>query len=264
VILLNSGLIHRVGVSRLHVGFARAFAAAGITTLRFDLSGIGDSERQSETLSLQESVKRDIAEALAFLSTECGAASFVLIGLCSGAYDAFQVALRDPRVSGAVLIDIPGPFQTWRHIAHHLRARVFRWRSWRNPIEKLVLYARTLIFLSRSERREYTPDFVQGVRPRASFKLMQAELDTLLTRNVELYFIFTSGVPSNYNHRMQFRHRFPRAAAHRALRVDFMPESNHTFSAQSARARVTGLVRDWMLRPGGLDGSSKSSLLTSA
>jgi len=251
VVLINSGLIHRIGVSRLHVEFAREFAAAGITTLRFDLAGIGDSERPSEALSLQESVKRDIAGALAFLSTECGAARFVLIGLCSGAYDAFQVALGDPRVSGAVLIDIPGPFQTWRHIAYHLGARVFHLSSWRNPIEKMMLYARVLFLLNRPAPKEDTSDFVQGVRPRTPFELMQAELDSLLARNVELYFIFTAGVPSNYNHRSQFRSRFPRAASHRALSVEFLPESDHMFSARNARTQAAGLVRDWMLRPGG-------------
>ena len=248
VVLLNSGLIHHVGASRLHVGFARAFAAAGITTLRFDLSGIGDSERQSEALSLQESVQRDIAGALAFLSTECGATRLVLAGVCSGAYDAFQVALGDPRVSGAVLIDIPGPFQTWRHIAHHLWARVFRLSSWRNPMEKVVLYGRALRLLSQLERGESEPAFVQGVRPRVSHRTMEAALDTLLARNVALYFVFTAGLEGNYNHRSQFRHRFPRAAAHPALSVDFLPESDHTFSARSARTQVTGLVRDWILR----------------
>jgi hypothetical protein len=221
--------------------------------LRFDLSGIGDSERQSEALSLQESVQRDIAGALAFLSVECGAARFVLVGLCSGAYDAFQVALGDPRVSGAVLIDIPGPFQSWRHVAHHLRVRVFRLRSWRNPLEKLVQFAGALILLCRPERREDKSGFVQGVRPRATHQLMQTQLDALLARNVALYFIFTAGVEGNYNHRSQFRHCFPRAAAHPTLRVDFLPESDHTFSARSARAGITGLVRDWLLRPGGPD-----------
>jgi hypothetical protein len=249
VVLINSGLIHRVGASRLHVQFARAFASVGIATLRFDLSGIGDSERQSEALSLSESVRRDIDGALAFLGTDCGAERFVLIGLCSGAYDAFQAALGDPRVSGAVLIDIPGPFQTWRHLAHHLRARLFRLRSWRNPFRKLVLFAKALVLLSRPVRQGDTPDFVQGVRPRTSFPQMQAELDTLLARNVELYFIFTAGVPNNYNHRSQFRHRFQRAAAHRALRVEYLPESDHMFSVRRARTQAIGLVRDWLLKP---------------
>lgn len=248
VVLLNSGLIHRVGASRLHVGLARTLAADGITTLRFDLSGIGDSERQSDTRSLQESVERDITAALAFLGSECGAMRFVLAGLCSGAYDAFQMALADSRVAGAVLIDLPGPFQTWRHIAHHLGARAFRLRSWRNPIAKLLRLLEALVRLWQLDRAEGTAAVVEGVRPRAPFQTMQSNLDALLARNVRLYFIFTAGVPGNYNHRSQFRHRFPRAAAHEALSLEFLPESDHTFPRKCERSQLIGLVRDWILR----------------
>ena len=43
VVLLNAGIVHRVGPNRMHVLLARALAAAGIPSLRFDMSGIGDS-----------------------------------------------------------------------------------------------------------------------------------------------------------------------------------------------------------------------------
>src|ERR1700754_2059370 len=43
-VILNSGIIHRVGHHRMYVSLARMLARAGYQVLRFDLSGIGDSE----------------------------------------------------------------------------------------------------------------------------------------------------------------------------------------------------------------------------
>ena len=42
VLMLNSGILHRVGACRLHVKLARSLASEGHTVLRFDFSGIGD------------------------------------------------------------------------------------------------------------------------------------------------------------------------------------------------------------------------------
>ena len=44
VILLNAGLLHRVGPNRLSVDIARSLADLGYPCLRFDTSGVGDSE----------------------------------------------------------------------------------------------------------------------------------------------------------------------------------------------------------------------------
>ena len=41
VVILNSGVIHRVGPNRIYVALARDLAALGFPVLRFDLSGIG-------------------------------------------------------------------------------------------------------------------------------------------------------------------------------------------------------------------------------
>ena len=44
VILLNSGVMHRVGSSRISVKIAREISEKnGLASLRFDFSGVGDS-----------------------------------------------------------------------------------------------------------------------------------------------------------------------------------------------------------------------------
>src|SRR5690606_23743533 len=54
VLILNSGLVHRVGPKRLHVRLARRLAGLGFTCMRIDLSGIGDSRTASSIDAISE------------------------------------------------------------------------------------------------------------------------------------------------------------------------------------------------------------------
>ena len=87
-VILNAGIIHRVGPNRLHVEMARALANSGLQVVRFDLSGIGDSEARGESLAPLESALADIRDALDTLSATRGLRKFIVIGLCSGANHA--------------------------------------------------------------------------------------------------------------------------------------------------------------------------------
>src|SRR5260370_40275597 len=51
VILLNPGIVHRVGPGRIYVKIALALVAAGFVVLRFDFSVIGGSTRLPDNLS---------------------------------------------------------------------------------------------------------------------------------------------------------------------------------------------------------------------
>ncbi|MFQ6030820.1 MAG: alpha/beta fold hydrolase, partial [Dehalococcoidia bacterium] len=105
VILLNSGLVHRVGPNRLYVKVARSLSRLGAVSLRFDLSGVGDSRVRQDNLPFPESSIEDTQEAMNLLSQTRGVERFVLLGICSGAINSFDVACRDSRVVGAVMIN---------------------------------------------------------------------------------------------------------------------------------------------------------------
>src|SRR5208337_1020254 len=61
-VILNTGIIHRVGHHRMYVSLARALARLGYQVLRFDLSGIGDSESREDGLSLLDGALADVRE----------------------------------------------------------------------------------------------------------------------------------------------------------------------------------------------------------
>jgi pimeloyl-ACP methyl ester carboxylesterase len=249
VILINSGIVHRVGASRVYVTLARYFAAAGITTLRFDLSGIGDSERATEAVSLDASVLEDIRAAVDLLTTKHGAARVVLAGLCSGAFDAFEFALRDPRVAGAVMIDIPGPFQDTGFVARYLGRRILRPLSWRRPLSKMRLLVRAAARARRTQREAGSVGFVlPGVRPNRQRARMAEEIDRLVARGVRLSFLFTGGGSKQVDRRSQFRSLFPRAFAHNHVAVEFLPRCDHVFSTREMRNAIADCVRTWLIK----------------
>jgi hypothetical protein len=107
VIFLNVGSNHRVGSNRMYVKMARSLAARGLTSLRFDVSGIGDSVSlagNENRLYAKEAVL-DVKAAMNELTSLREVRRFFLVGLCSGAYLAFQTAHVDARVAGQVLIN---------------------------------------------------------------------------------------------------------------------------------------------------------------
>jgi pimeloyl-ACP methyl ester carboxylesterase len=253
-VVLSTGVLHRVGTNRLSVDLARALAAAGVAVLRFDLSGVGDSERRRDVESVRESVEADISDALDYMAAAHGASEFVLIGLCSGAFDAFSAALGQAAVRGAFVVDMPGPFRTWRHTVVHVAKRLLRPASWRSPLAKLAGHSRALVrdTVGQSlrpgiEERNYRGVYLFGARGAASRGRMREQLATLLARGVRLHFVFTAGLEHNYNHRSQFRSAFPAAARHPAVSFEFYPEEDHSFGTSGMRRRLVERAVAWTL-----------------
>ena len=107
VVLLNVGGNYRTGPGRIYVRMARELAAQGYRVLRLDLAGLGDSH-SADGFCLANLYSRDsTAEVRAVLDglAACGCKSFFLLGICSGAFVAFQSALADERVTGQILLN---------------------------------------------------------------------------------------------------------------------------------------------------------------
>lgn len=115
VLLLNAGANHHIGPNRMYVTLARHLAKMGFPSLRLDIPGIGDSAKGAGSAREQiysSSAVQVVQAAMTHLETRICAKRFILLGLCSGAYMAFQTAARDPRVSTQILIN-PQTFE-WK------------------------------------------------------------------------------------------------------------------------------------------------------
>ncbi len=130
VIFLNAGILHRVGPNRIHVRLARHLADRGVTSLRMDLPGVGDSGMLGTGLSLAEEGRQGIHAAMDLLQRQEVASRFVVFGLCSGADAAFQIACLEPRVVGIALVDPTRLFATWQSWARKILRGALRPAAW--------------------------------------------------------------------------------------------------------------------------------------
>lgn len=244
IVILNTGIVHRVGHHRMYVTLARILASAGRTVVRFDLSGIGDSPQRTDGLTPLVCALTDIKEALDSLEQLHQASQFILIGLCSGADHAVLHGRTDPRVVGLALLDPTLP-PTARYYFHYILQRLSRHRNWLS-----VLSGRSgLIRLAARH-------VVHRVRPQSDLQgltLQGLQLSPYLAhsyrvaaaRRVRLLSVFTS-VSTRHTYGKQWLDAFPEVSASSAARLEFFADSDHVFSADKQRTRLFRVIVDWL------------------
>jgi pimeloyl-ACP methyl ester carboxylesterase len=249
VLLLNAGFLHRVGPNRLYVMLARRLAAAGLPVLRFDYSGLGESEPRRDELTLEQSMLAEGVEAMNFLQAEGVAERFVPMGLCAGAEQSQRLAHADARVVGAVLID-GYAYRTagyyLREYGHHLASA----RSWRRLLARPLKLRRYLGGAgaggAAGAAPVSNPGGVDFVREFPSREDCLAQLQAVLARAVDLFLVFTGGgMAEFYNSPRQFHETFPSLRGHPRIRLDFMPLADHTFTLRSQQDAVLASIDAW-------------------
>jgi pimeloyl-ACP methyl ester carboxylesterase len=108
VIMGNSAGDPHYGGARASVNLARWLGAEGITSLRIDFAGLGDSVASDdvETHVLETDRRSDISASIDALEA-LGHRRFAAYGLCTGAFHAFHSALTDSRISALLLVNPP-------------------------------------------------------------------------------------------------------------------------------------------------------------
>lgn len=248
IILLNAGLMHRIGPFRLYVLLARALAKLGFTVLRLDLSSKGDSPPRPGTRSYRESVRADLADTFDYLQRTRGISRFVLLGLCSGADDAFRNGVGDPRVAGIALLD-GYAYRTPKFWLRHYGPRLLSPAKWFGFLARLLLPRKK----SAGVGGEPVEDiYGMAFPPREEFA---QGLRNLLARDAAVLVVHTSGWYGYYNYAEQFRDAFPDIAANAAVTVCYFDRADHTYALAADRRKLIDLVCDWAGRNFGRDGA---------
>jgi alpha-beta hydrolase superfamily lysophospholipase len=117
VVFLNAGAVRHIGPNRVWVDSTRELVRRGVTSVRVDLAGIGetdgDSARFAEDAGFYEpAFGKQVRAILDSLERAGVGRRFVVLGLCSGGYWSFRAGLEDPRVVKTILLN-PGALR-WR------------------------------------------------------------------------------------------------------------------------------------------------------
>ena len=81
VILLGAGLVHHVGPNRLMTRVARMLAGLGLTCIRFDHRGIGDSAAQASAKPFEVTAVEETIEVMDWFQRTEGLDSFAAVDL---------------------------------------------------------------------------------------------------------------------------------------------------------------------------------------
>ncbi len=258
VILLNRGLNAHIGWRRQSVEDARALAAAGIVTLRFDNAGLGESRDEPgrpADLIYSDLLLPDIGAAVDSLRAR-GHARILLAGVCSGAYMALTAARHDPRIAGVVAVNpqrlVWDPTEKVEEVIRYgLRSMndyVGDIRS-RAALRKLIRSRKRVVpamrFLARRRLRTMLARVPLRLRSVLLRRSMEARVhrffDTLAASGTRIALLYTQDDPGLMELRYYFGEngrdlRFPNVS------IDVLADSDHNCTSDHASAWMTGKI----------------------
>ncbi len=263
IILIGEGANRLTGPNRIFVPLAQRWAAMGHRVLRFDLSGIGESPTkpgEPDNLVYSRPAMDDLAQAIQLVQARYGARDVVLLGLCSGAFHAFQAAAGDMPVSKVVLINTFVFF--WEEglsddypedlVPSKVAGEVVRYRSSMRSMDKWLTLLSSSV--GRRRLREVAHNYVvwswgKVVRTLARWLRfpLDKDLHTVLMRiarkGIGMHFIFAQSDPGH----MYMSEHAARAQARLIksgdMTLELIPHANHTFSTHRSRSRLLSVLQ---------------------
>jgi pimeloyl-ACP methyl ester carboxylesterase len=274
IVMLNAGSTTHAGPGRLYVELARHLAGNGFPCLRIDASGLGDSIAPSfadENNPYPSTVFRDVAAILNELQLRFAVSRCVLLGLCSGAYAAFQSAaqLVDSSLVESIIIN-PLTFY-WRNgmtvdastmaqqASDHRclasiksRAKLFKFLQGRTEIgflggARLCLgwIGNNLQQLAAKEiQREDLPPILVPAHPLE--QNLPADLARIASSGRHLAMFLAEFDPGYVIMIGQARKQVRRMQQSGMLHVCTIPDSDHTFSRRFPRRKLLQSITDYL------------------
>lgn len=245
VLLLTPGMLHHVGPMGLHVQLARRLANSGIASLRYDLSGIGESLAVGTVGSSLERATEEAIQAMDWMQHAHGYQKFALFGLCSGADDALAIAQHDSRVVGLSLMDGLG-YRTRKFYLHwflhkHLPkiASASKWTALLRSV------------LGRGSYESNTMPLGQDIREFPERAETERQLRRLLERDVQLQLIYTGGAIDYYSYERQFDDIFPAFREHPHISTQHYPSMDHVTTLATDRQQLLSELVRWLCKLNG-------------
>ena len=246
VLIVVGGPQYRVGSHRQFVLLARALAAAGHPTLRFDYTGMGDSDGPLRTF---EQAGPDLHAALNALADACpGARRIVVWGLCDAASAALMFAGDDPRVVGIVAANPwarSAATLAATHLKHYYAARLLQPEFWRKLAHGGLRWGESLRSLRASLAARMARSTADAdrhvafqVAMAAGLKQLQGRLLLILSGNdlTAREFVEYTASSSAWRGLLQ---------GPKVTRMD-LPEADHTFSQRPWLDRVSAESIAWL------------------
>lgn len=258
VICITAGLLHHVGPHRMHVLFARELAKQGISTLRFDLSGIGDSAVRNDDLLAHEAPVRELNEAMHLLEKR-GFTRFILFGICSGAVDALKAAAGNPKIAGLILLNSPsdvGNLESEPQLAakFYLKKSLRNLNAWKNFFTGRVRYRALFHTFLSAIKHKLNPEVKKSV---SYGDLLRASLGPYLQQGTSVI-----SVMSDRNAQFYEMHKDAYDEMQSArYKVLVYKNSDHLFTSLAIQQDVIEQLCQWSVELVGANAESKQQFI---
>lgn len=246
VLLTNAGVLPRQGPHRLNVRMARALAREGFASLRFDLSGNGDSLSIGNSEGILAQAVDDFKSAMDWAQRHANASSFLIFGICSGAVHAYNVAKADDRVAGILMFD-----GYWYHSRYSTLVRDLKrgwdsdWPSRIAAIKRRLLPAPAQV---KATAEDAPADLMAANNPYKSPPIedYRVTMQALADRGTDIFLLFGGSIIDCYSYGGQFRDVFAGEKFYPHVRCEFHPDIDHVFVARHAQQKMVALACDWV------------------
>lgn len=241
------------GLSRMWTELARRMARQGITSLRFDMTGVGESQGGASgdllTASYHPDRMTDLRSAVNTLAAR-GFARITVVAYCSGAYAAWHAAVADQRIAAILTGNL-----TYLNLQTMLADDVLRLQPGSSrlgldpgPLAKL-LPARGLAALRRLDDRvrRAVPRPIRHLLRRweADQKQTRRHIKALTARGCAVRMVMAQDDHGHLRLRRAFGEmlRLPKG-----VELIVIPDADHQFSARRHRARFLDSAAAFALR----------------
>jgi pimeloyl-ACP methyl ester carboxylesterase len=242
LVILNAGLLYRVGPGRLHVRLGRAAAMRGYAALRIDLPGIGDSPGRNPGT-------RDVSAAIDELILRTGVRKVMLFGICAGGAAAYKTAIEDERVGGVLMVD------TYYYPTFTTKVRYWGHRLRKSGPGSLIRAALA--------RLRHSPD--QSIEAADAFDMAPPPPDVyadqvrqITARGAFVDHVMSGEEPRGYNYAGQYANRFRKYRLGPLTSAEYYPEADHLFTRLQHQKRLIGIVLDRLDRLGQHSAASRT------
>lgn len=268
VIFLNAGLIHKVGPNRLYVKLARTYAQTGLCCFRFDFSGLGDSELNSEETDDEDIRISEIKQAMDWIQENKDIDKFILMGICSGAENAFHASPGDSRIIGLSLIDGVYPDKLSLKDIYFLADRsskmryykkhAFSLRRWIKIISgKSNLFTVKNFAIALALFRTVIKKTIKIGQKQLSAKADNSSLNTsaefdiehwkrLFERGVKIHLIFCEGGVALDIYRLTISRQLKEYGMDDLLKTEIIKDVDHTFTPIWSQEYLVNLTCEWI------------------
>jgi len=246
VLIVVGGPQYRAGSHRMFVLLARRLAAAGYPALRFDVTGMGDSDGPLRDFRASAA---DLRAALDALAGACPQARRCVVwGLCDAASAALMFTSDDPRVAGIVAVNPWARSEATlaaTRVRHYYAARLLQRDFWRKLLRGGLRWGDSLRSLVGDLRRARTRS---NAAAEASGPF-QTRMARGLARLHGSLLLILSGNDLTAKEFLQYAAGAPEWKGllddPKVRRVD-LPEADHTFSRRDWLTQVEDATLAWL------------------